>query len=108
SGGTPEINASLLLPDGRILLGGSLTSVSGLSRSHIALINSGGSVDGSFLPSIDGAVLSLARQADGGILVGGKFNTVNGIEKHKLARLSSSGELENDLQSLFRDASDNV
>jgi len=64
--------------DGRILIGGLFTSVSGQVRGRLARLNGDGSLDSTFNPIFDDAVLAITPQADGRILVGGAFNLLNG------------------------------
>jgi uncharacterized delta-60 repeat protein len=80
--------------DGKVLIGGNLTRVGGITRRFIARVNSDGSLDGSFKPVLNGVVHALAVQADGRILVGGAFSRVNGIDRDYLARLNSDGSLD--------------
>lgn len=76
-------------PDGKVLLGGSFSTVNGVTRSGIARLNSNGSLDSSFNPGTgaNGTVSSLALQPDGNVLLGGNFTTINGIVRTPIARL---------------------
>ena len=65
--------ATAVQPDGKILIGGSFTSVLGVARNNIARLNTDGTLDTAFNPNANGAVYSIAVQADGKILVGGSF-----------------------------------
>jgi len=51
SGGAPAVYTLALQGDGRILVGGSFTSVSGTARTNIARLNTDGSLDTSFKPA---------------------------------------------------------
>jgi len=42
-------------PDGKVLIGGSINTVNGLSRHRIARLNPNGSLDGSFQNGMAGA-----------------------------------------------------
>ena len=88
------VQALALLPDGKILLGGSFTQYNGVSRTGVARLNSDGSLDTSFDPEIEGAVDDLALQSDGKILIGGSFIEVNGVSRPGIARLNSFGSLD--------------
>jgi uncharacterized delta-60 repeat protein len=57
--------------DGKILLGGEFTTISGTARNYIARLNADGSPDTGFNPNANGPVYSIAVQADGKILMGG-------------------------------------
>ncbi len=84
-----SVNAVAIQPDGKVVMGGSFTTVNGTNRKGIARLNADGSVDYRFDPGTgaDGAVVSLAVQPDGNILLGGNFFTVNGEARPHVARL---------------------
>jgi uncharacterized delta-60 repeat protein len=80
-GSTDEIYSIMVLPDGKILVGG--TSYSGISRFALARYNPNGSLDASFgsggiathaFFSGNHVIYSLARQADGKIVAAGTIN----------------------------------
>src|SRR4051812_31733710 len=73
-----QVNATLVLPDGKIIIGGSFTTVGGVSRNRIARLNADGTLDSSFNPNASGDVNSLALQADGKIVAGGAFTSMGG------------------------------
>lgn len=100
------INAIVIQPDGKVLVGGSFTNVGGLDRNGIARLNSDGSVDASFNPGAGlarynpsagmdeaGVPFLLAQQPDGKILVSGSFYLVNGVRRDGFARLHGDGGL---------------
>ncbi len=95
-----SVDAMLLQPDGKILLGGGFENINGQRRAFIARLNTDGSVDEAFAPnggptsSWTVFVLSLALQADGKILIGGLFDQVDGINSPNLARLNPDGTLD--------------
>ncbi|MBI3876051.1 MAG: hypothetical protein HY300_08880, partial [Verrucomicrobia bacterium] len=64
--------------DGKILVGGLFTTISGQNRFRIARLNSDGSLDSTFNITLDDAVLSILPQADGKILLAGAFTMFNG------------------------------
>jgi len=76
SGATHEFAQDIRLqPDGKILLGGSFTTVNGQPRHHVARLNPDGNLDLSFVPApwpaIDHSRFAcLALQPDGKILLG--------------------------------------
>lgn len=95
------VYTTLLLPDGRFILGGIFDTVGGIERAHLARIESDGSVDPAFDPrvSADGgfaSVNALVRQSDGRILVGGGFTGIDGVARTNLARLHPDGSLDPD------------
>jgi uncharacterized delta-60 repeat protein len=55
-------------PDGKILVGGSFSSLAGAERPFLGRVNSDGTFDPGFKPLVNGPVTSLALQADEKIL----------------------------------------
>ncbi len=101
SGPNGVVNAVLVQPDGRILIGGAFTTVNGVARAALARLNSDGSLDFTFDPGagLVGTVYALARQGDGRILVGGLFTSVNGVARRQLARLQADGAVDMGFES---------
>ncbi|MCL4785239.1 MAG: hypothetical protein KJ070_00390 [Verrucomicrobia bacterium] len=83
-----------LQPDGKVLLGGSFTSINGTSRSRLARLNSDGKLDTNFVVNCSSDVQAIVLQPDGRILIAGAFATVNGTNRPVVARLTSSGVLD--------------
>jgi uncharacterized delta-60 repeat protein len=88
------VKAIALQPDGKVVIGGSFTSVSSTTRNSIARLNSDGTLDTSFNPDADGEVACIVVQPDGKIVLGGSFNSVGGITRHLIARVGSDGTLD--------------
>jgi uncharacterized delta-60 repeat protein len=92
-----DIYRVVLQPDGKILIGGSFTQVSGNTRSGIARLNSDGSIDPTFNPpgGANGVVDDVVLQAEGKLKVAGEFTGINFDTNRKyLARLNSDGSLD--------------
>jgi uncharacterized delta-60 repeat protein len=93
-----EVNASLVLPGGKLLVAGYFTRARGAAVSNgIMRLNADGSVDASFNPSgagANGRVMTMARQGDGKIVVGGNFTLYNGFGRDGIARLNADGTLD--------------
>ena len=79
AGKNGDVLVTVVQPDGKSLIGGGFTSVSGVARNNIARLNTDGTVDTAFNPNANSTVLSIAVQADGKILVGGTFDGANSI-----------------------------
>ena len=98
-GANAEIICLALQADGKILVGGSFTTLGGggtgrTARNRIARLNPDGTLDTTFDPGANGEVDALAIQADGKILVGGAFTTLGGggtTVRNHIARLNSNG-----------------
>src|SRR5690606_19078566 len=87
--GTPNafdtIYALLPLPDGKLLAGGSFTTIrtngtSNLSRRNLAAFETNGTAD-VFNPDASSQITDIVRQRDGKILVGGYFTTISGTAR---------------------------
>ena len=87
SGQGGEVAAIAVQADGKILVGGSFTTIGGATRNHIARLDPvTGSAD-SFNPSADGDVHAITVQADGKILVGGNFGDIGVLTRNRIARI---------------------
>jgi uncharacterized delta-60 repeat protein/uncharacterized repeat protein (TIGR01451 family) len=95
TGMSAPVRALLFQPDGKIVAGGSFTSVNGVNRNYLARMNADGTLDTNFLAApltgADNSVFTLALQVDGKILVGGDFNRFNGVTRNRLTRLNTDG-----------------
>jgi uncharacterized delta-60 repeat protein len=81
-------------PDGRHLVGGSYSSVSGTVRNGLARLNADYTLDTTFNPNMTGNARGLLVLSDGRIMVGGEFTAVGGVARNGLARLDSNGGLD--------------
>ena len=114
TGADKRINASAIQADGKILIGGDLTTYNGFARKGIVRLNSDGSLDTSFTigTGINDAtyatIKAIAIQpSDGKILIGGYFTTYNGVTKINIARLNTNGTLDTTFSSSFTTSSGN-
>src|SRR5688500_13922238 len=80
-GVTGPVLATAVQPDGKVIIGGSFSTVKGLVRRGIARLNADGSSDSTFNPGTgvgtggNAYVTALALQSDGKVLIGGHFAT---------------------------------
>jgi uncharacterized delta-60 repeat protein len=84
-------------PDGKILIGGSFTTINSVSRKGIARLNADGSVDQTFNPGIGidfGSINVIFMLPDGKLLIGGQFINYNGTARRNIARINSDGSLD--------------
>ena len=88
------VYALVVQADGRILVGGSFTSIGGQPRNYIARLNADGSLDGSFDPNSGGPISCIAVHQDGSIFVGGNFSSIGGQDRQNLVRLNPDGSLD--------------
>lgn len=99
-----EVRSILVMPDGKILIGGTFTTVrqnkaadennTNTTRNRLALLNADGSLDFSVNPDANGDVRVMVAQSDGKIMVGGSFTAISGATRTRLARLNSNGVLD--------------
>ena len=92
-----DVRSVAVQSDGKVLIGGYFTTVSGTARGHMARLNSDGTLDSGFGNGLTGAnygVNAIAVQSDGKVLIGGRFDTVNGLARGGIARLDSDGALD--------------
>jgi uncharacterized delta-60 repeat protein len=88
--GSSVVKATAIQPDGKILIGGSFSSVLTVPRNNMARLNTDGTVDLTFDPNANGPVNAIALQADGKILAGGVFTNIGGQTRLNMARLDST------------------
>ena len=83
------VSAIAIQPDGRIILGGSFSSINGLTRSGIVRLDYNGELDHSinFGSGANDDVLALAVQDDFRLVVGGGFSEFDGDSAPRLVRL---------------------
>ena len=83
------VEATAVQPDGKILIGGTFSSVLTVPRNNIARLNTDGTLDLAFDPNADGPVHAIAVQPDGKILAGGAFANIGGQMRSNIARLDA-------------------
>jgi uncharacterized delta-60 repeat protein len=95
-GADATIEAMIIQPDGKILLGGRFNSFNGVSKSRIVRLNSNGEIDSGFLTGtgFDKNIYSLSLQSDEKIIAGGSFLSYNGTAKRRIIRLHSNGQID--------------
>jgi uncharacterized delta-60 repeat protein len=90
-------------PDGKLVIGGSFTTVAGVTCNRIARLNADGTLDTGFDPGTgaSGTVNKVDVLPSGAILIGGLFTTVNGITRNRFAALDADGTLRADYDFNF-------
>jgi uncharacterized delta-60 repeat protein len=96
AGADNPVYAVAIHPDGRVVMGGSFTTVNGISRAGVALLEPNGIVSPPFAPGTgaDGTVFAVAIQPDGKILIGGDFTAFDGSPQPRIARLNVDGSVD--------------
>ena len=93
AGDNGDVLVTVVQPDGKTLIGGGFTSVSGVPRNNIARLNTDGTVDTAFNPNANSTVFSIAVQPDGKILAGGPFTSIGAQMRSNIARLNATNGL---------------
>ncbi|MBF9224009.1 T9SS type A sorting domain-containing protein [Hymenobacter ruricola] len=88
-----QVMALALQPDGKLLVGGIFTEISGVAAGSLARLNPDGTPDAAFTTAAatNGIVYDLALQPDGKLLVGGDFTLLGGTTRQALGRLLPTG-----------------
>jgi uncharacterized delta-60 repeat protein len=94
-----DIDELLVLPDGRILIGGDFQLLGYTSHSFIACLQANGTIDTAFMANLGSGPNGwtggeLVLQPDGTILAGGVFTSWNNQPRASLARLQPDGTLD--------------
>jgi uncharacterized delta-60 repeat protein len=95
-----SVFALALQSDGKIVLGGAFTNVSGASTTNIARLNPDGTPDPTFTSACFGggqlssAIYAVGVDGLGKVVAGGDFASVNGLTHSNLVRLNSNGTLD--------------
>ncbi|WP_414662592.1 hypothetical protein [Horticoccus sp. 23ND18S-11] len=96
-----RVLAAVTQTDGRVVIAGTFTSVSGATHNYVARLNADGTVDSSYNPDFNGRVYALVLQPDGKVIVGGAFTTIGGETRNRLARLNPSGTIDSEFNPHF-------
>ncbi len=93
-----DVRVLVAQSDGKIMVGGSFTAISGATRTRLARLNSNGVLDTSFVsPDIrNNEVRAIVPEEVGGVVnsyvIGGSFTSVRGDNnRNRLARIAASG-----------------
>ena len=91
-----EIRTLALQPDGKIIVGGSFTTISGKNSRRLVRLNDNSGPDGSFVigAGASATVWAVAVQPDGKILAAGAFDQFNDRRAGYLVRLNPDGSLD--------------
>ena len=90
------VNAVTIDADGKILVGGAFTTYDSNPASHIARLNTDGSLDETFVTGdgFDNSVYTIKAQDDDKLLIGGGFTTYDSDSAVGIARLNTDGTLD--------------
>ena len=100
SGVNGEVKAMALQADGKLIIGGTFTTVRGLARANLARLNSDGSGDATFNAgtNADQSISAIALQSDGKVIFTRAGPNSQG---HKVVRLNTNGTLDTSFVGAF-------
>lgn len=101
SGFNDNVNAIEVLPDNKIILGGSFTLFNENIANRILRLNEDGTRDLSFTGSgfTQGAVQVIKRDNSGNLMIGGSFTgSYNGMNVNRVVLLDSDGTVKSDFE----------
>src|SRR5689334_20157727 len=96
---------AVVLADGRTVVTGNFAVANGKFRTCIAILNTDGTLDQTFAPSIvsssleEPVIRKVLVQPDGKFVIGGNFTSVNGVARNHIARLNGDGSLDTSYSS---------
>lgn len=91
------LNSVVLQSDGKVLIGGYMSTYNNIARRTVARLNSDGSLDTNFSPIGSGGnlpIYTMTIQPDGKVIICGGFTAFNNIETGGIARLNNDGSLD--------------
>lgn len=103
SGFDNYISCMVLLPDGRLVIGGLFSSYNGINSNCIIILNTNGTIDASFNigSGFDDQVWSIAVQDDGKIIVTGDMGNYQGNPCNNILRLNTDASLDTTFNAEF-------
>lgn len=96
-------NSSVLLPNGKIIIGGNFQTIGGESRPALARLNADGTLDNTFVPPLAGqgiwgkpTVYDVVVAADGKIIAAGTpaFQTTGAVLRTNIIRFNADGSVD--------------
>jgi len=96
AGANATVSRTLVQPDGKILVAGTMHQVNGVNKNGIARFNADGSLDTSFntKSGSSGSITAIGLQSDGKIIIGGNFTIYDGQTVGSIARLNANGSFD--------------
>jgi uncharacterized delta-60 repeat protein len=110
SGANNSVECLALQPNGKLLIGGTFTTINSIARNSIARLLPNGNLDANFNPGTgaNGTVEALALQSDAKVVLGGTFTTFNGAADIRLARLLLSDSQSMPLVAAIKQSQGNI
>lgn len=80
--------------DGKLIVAGAFTSISGVAKSYLVRLNADGSVDPTFSTSLTNRPNVINLDASGRVIIGGPNIYVSGVDNRGVIRLTSVGAVD--------------
>jgi uncharacterized delta-60 repeat protein len=96
AGANATVSRTLVQPDGKILVAGTMHQVGGVNKNAIARFNPDGSLDTLFntKSGANASITAIGLQSDGKIIIGGNFTIYDGQSVGSIARLNPDGSFD--------------
>ena len=95
----------LIQPDGKIILAGDATQITGVTIPKMVRLNADGTIDTAFTVNLgtglNGTAYHGLLQPDGKIVLAGSFNQFNGVAAAGLVRINADGTLDTAFQANY-------
>lgn len=96
SGFDNAVQAIVVQPDGKILVGGGFSAYNGVAMPGLVRLTTTGALDATFSsPGVLGGINAIALQSDGKIIIGGAAVAVVSGFTANIARLNTDGSIDN-------------
>ncbi|SHF90428.1 delta-60 repeat domain-containing protein [Flavobacterium segetis] len=92
-----NVYSSFIQADGKIVLGGSITSYNSTPVGRLIRLNQDGTRDTTFNTTVaatNGVIYSIVVQSDGKTIIAGSFTMYNGMPVNRIARILPNGSLD--------------
>lgn len=97
---SPSARFAIDRGDGRLLVGGSFSSVGGQARANLVRFETNGLIDSTFNPGVNGMVQSAVPVSGDRWLISGNFTTVSGQSRIGIARIQANGAIDTSFASV--------
>ena len=94
------VQTTLVLPNGKIFVGGNFTRLNGLQDNGLKRLNPDGSLDTSYHGNVSGSIACIKQQADGKIIASGLCSKYSGTTARYIFRLNSDDSIDSTFNTM--------
>lgn len=87
------VSSIVVLGDGKIVIGGSFTAVSGTTRQRLARLSADGALDTGWACNANGTVSAIGLHPSGALVVGGAYMTIGGQPRNRIALINADASV---------------